>query len=93
MNKPELIDRVSNETGLPPTKARQAVEAIMETIVHGVRRGPVVIPDFGTFSIRKRCARKGCNPRTGEPIDIPPSTFPVFIPGKALVERVNRGKK
>jgi len=88
MKKKELITAVAKRTGLSKPVSRSVVEAVLNTIAKGIKRGPVHIAGFGTFRIRRRSARKGRNPRTGETIDIPESVFPVFIPGKQLKDSV-----
>lgn len=90
LRKSDLIDSVARKTGLSLDKAREALNAMLAEIIKGVKRGPVNIPDFGAFRTQHRSARKGRNPRTGEPIDISSSTFPVFIPGCRLKELLNR---
>ena len=48
----------------------------------------VTLVGFGTFSVKKRAARKGRNPKTGEAIDIAASTVPDFKAGKSLKDAV-----
>lgn len=90
LRKSDLVALVAHKTGLSLDKAREALNAMLEEIIKGVKRGPVNVPGFGAFRTQHRCARKGRNPRTGEPIDISSSTFPVFIPGCRLKELLNR---
>lgn len=92
VRKVDLIAAISKKTGLSLAKSQEAFDAMLAAIIHGVKRGPVNIPDFGAFRTQHRRARKGCNPRTGETIDIPSSTFPVFAPGKKLKEILNPQK-
>ena len=91
MKKRDLIATVAEKTGLTKKNARIVVEAMLRVILKCIRRGPVHFAGFGTFRTSHRCARKGKNPRTGEWIDIPATTFPVFIPGKQLKEGVLNG--
>lgn len=93
IRKADLIAAVAKKTGLSQGKASEAIEAMFAAIMCGVKRGPVNIPDFGAFRTQNRRARKGRNPRTGETIDIPSSTFPVFVPGKLLKEILNTRKR
>lgn len=86
VRKADLAAVVAKEMGISKTKAREAVDALFAGIMFGVKRGPVIIPDFGAFRIQHRRARKGRNPRTGEIIDIPSSTYPVFVAGKRVKE-------
>ena len=50
----------------------------------------VTIPGFGTFLTRRRAARTGTNPTTGEKIPIPEKNYAYFKPGKTLRERVEK---
>ncbi|HPZ81604.1 MAG TPA: HU family DNA-binding protein, partial [Candidatus Atribacteria bacterium] len=52
------------------------------------RGGKVQLVGFGTFGVKKRAARRGRNPQTGEEIHIPEATVPFFRPGKGLKELV-----
>ena len=90
MNKQELVDSVAKKTGLPKTKAQDAVQAMIETIKASLKKGDEVrLVGFGTFSVAKRAATTGRNPRTGEKINIPASKQPKFKAGKELKEAVN----
>ena len=89
MNKTELIDKLAAATSLSKADAGRAVDAlfdvdkgiIADTLKGGAR---VQITGFGTFETRRRGARMGRNPRTGETIEIPASVSPAFRPGKGL---------
>ena len=85
MNKQELIATVADTSGLTKGDAVKAVEAVFETISGALKKGDEVrLVGFGTFSLSKRKASTGRNPRTGEPMQIPASTSPKFRPGKGL---------
>jgi DNA-binding protein HU-beta len=91
MNKSELIDVVAKKADLPKTKAQDAVEAIFDGIKAALKKGGEVrLVGFGTFSVAKRAATTGRNPRTGEKINIPASKQPKFKAGKELKEAVNK---
>jgi DNA-binding protein HU-beta len=91
VNKSELIDHVAKKTGMPKTKAGEAVEAIFDGIKTSLKKGGEVrLVGFGTFSVAKRAATTGRNPRTGEKINIPASKQPKFKAGKDLKEAVNK---
>ena len=69
MNKAELIDAVSGQTGLAKAEATRAVEAIFDNITSALKSGDTVaLLGFGTFVVKARAARSGRNPRTGETI-------------------------
>jgi DNA-binding protein HU-beta len=90
MNKGELIEAVSGEAGLSKADATRAVEALLATVTKALKAGDqVALVGFGTFVAKKRAAREGRNPRTGEMIQIPASVVPGFKAGKALKDAVN----
>jgi DNA-binding protein HU-beta len=90
MNKGELIEAVSGEAGLSKADATRAVEALLATVTKALKAGDqVALVGFGTFVAKKRAAREGRNPRTGEMIQIAASVVPGFKAGKALKDAVN----
>lgn len=94
MNKTELIDKLADSTSLSKADAGRAIDALFDAdkgiIADELRSGAKVqITGFGTFETRKRGARMGRNPRTGERIQIPASVSPAFRPGKGLKDGVN----
>lgn len=90
MNKQELIGSVADHTGLTKGDAGKAVEAMFDTISGALKKGDEVrLVGFGTFSVSKRKASTGRNPRTGEPMTIKASTQPKFKAGKGLKDAVN----
>ena len=90
MNKNELISAVAEETEFTKTDAAKAVEAVFTSITAALKDGDEVrLVGFGTFSVAKRKAGTGRNPRTGEPIKIKASNQPKFKAGKLLKEEVN----
>ena len=88
MNKGQLIEAVQKKLGKDTTKAAAdaALNAVIDCITKAVKKEPVQIIGFGTFSVVKRAARKGINPQTGEKIKIKAKTLPKFRPGKAWKE-------
>ena len=90
MNKQDLIGRVAETAGLARGDAVKAVEAVFDTVSAALKNGEEVrLVGFGTFSISKRKASIGRNPRTLEPMNIKASSQPKFKPGKALKDSVN----
>ncbi len=90
MNKAELVDSVADAADLSKASAARAVDAVTDAIANVLKNDEqVTIVGFGTFSVRKRAARSGRNPRTGETINIKASNVPAFKPGKALKDAVN----
>lgn len=90
MNKGELIDAVSAQSGLAKAEATRAVDAVLEAVTGALKKGDsVALVGFGTFVVKTRAARSGRNPRTGETIEIAASKTPGFKAGKALKDAVN----
>ena len=90
MYKTELIWAVAEKTDFPKDVSARAVGALLDAISEAVSQGEdVVLPGFGTFTCSTRKARKGRNPKTGEAIEIPAYTIPVFRPSKKLKASVN----
>lgn len=85
MNKAQLIEAISNESGLSKVESKRALESVL-TIIHKrlKKKEEVRLVGFGTFSVKDRKARKGINPRTGEPIKIKARRVPHFSPGAEL---------
>lgn len=91
MNKQELVAQVAKTADISKTKAAEAVDAVIDAIKTSLKKGnDVRLVGFGTFSVAKRAATTGRNPRTGEPIKIPASKQPKFKAGKDLKEAVNK---
>ena len=89
MNKRELIDEIAAKADISKDKARKALDSFNEQITQALSEGDhLVLVGFGTFSVVHRAARKGRNPRTGEPMEIAAATTIKFKPGKHLKERV-----
>jgi DNA-binding protein HU-beta len=90
MNKNDLISAVAESSGLAKGDAIKAVEAVFGCISQTLQRGGEVrLVGFGTFSVAKRKASTGRNPRTGAPMPIKASVQPKFKPGKVLKDSVN----
>ncbi len=89
MTKRDLIDVLSKKENLTSKASRDSVQAMLNAIRDSLKRGEkVVITGFGTFSIRKRAARPGRNPKTGEKMTIAARKAPGFTPGKTLKKAV-----
>ena len=85
MTKADLIELVAKKVKLTKKAAREAADAFLGGIVDALKRGEkVVVTGFGTFSVRNRAARKGRNPQTGAPINIPAKKTPGFTAGKTF---------
>lgn len=89
MNKAELIDAVAVNADLSKAAASRALDATLEAITKALKKkDTVTLVGFGTFSVRKRSARIGRNPKTGEEIKIKASRVPGFKAGKALKDAI-----
>jgi DNA-binding protein HU-beta len=87
MNKAELIEAIQSALGKEATKrsAEQALDAVLESIAKGVKKDKKVqIIGFGTFEVKKRNARVGRNPKTGESMKIAASKSVGFKPSSVL---------
>ncbi|MDB4400896.1 HU family DNA-binding protein [Akkermansiaceae bacterium] len=87
MNKGQLIEAVQNALGKDATKrsAEDAVSAVLDSIAKGVKKDTKVqVIGFGTFEIKKRAARMGRNPKTGEAMKISASKSVGFKPSSTL---------
>ena len=91
MTKTELIKEVADRTGHTLTDVDKIINTTLDTITDAlVEKDSVVLTGFGTFETRERAARKGINPQTKEPLDIPASTAAAFRAGKGLKDAVNK---
>ncbi len=90
MNKSEVVEAVATKIGLSKKDSEAAIEALIDTITGALQSGDqVAFTGFGTFKVTARAARKGINPATREPLDIPACNSPKFKAGKSLKEAVN----
>jgi len=91
MNKAELIEEITNKTGLTKKDTRNVVNAVVETITSTLKKGEsITLIGFGTFQVIERKPRAGVNPQTGETIQIPAKKVPKFRAGKGLREKETR---
>ena len=91
MTKAELVEEVSEKTGLPKKQAEIVVNTVFESIVETLKTGEKIeLRGFGSFRIRQRDSRMGRNPKTGEKVDVPAKRIPYFKPGKELRELLNQ---
>jgi len=89
LTKKELVDIISEKADITKKDANTALNATIESIQEALGEGNSVgLIGFGTFMVRKRAAREGRNPQTGEKMQIPAKNVPVFKPGKRLREAV-----
>jgi DNA-binding protein HU-beta len=93
MNKTQLVDAIASDSGLSKIDSARALDSLVGTVSKTLKKGDdVVITGFGKFSVIKRAARQGVNPRTGERVKIKASKAPKFTAGAGLKQAVG-GKK
>jgi DNA-binding protein HU-beta len=89
MTKEELIAKMSMSAGITKVAAGDALQAFTGAVTSSLKKGQrVSLVNFGTFTVAKRRARNGRNPRTGEVLRIPAARVPKFSAGKALKSAV-----
>ena len=90
MTKAELVEDVARAAELTKKDAERLVEIVFESIIETLNHGEKIeLRGFGSFRVRERDARRGRNPKTGDPVDIPAKRVPYLKPGKELKELIN----
>ena len=88
MNKADIVEQVAKVVGTKK-EAHLAVDCVFSTISRALKKKETVtLMGFGTFKVKKRKARKGRNPQTGETIELKAQNVARFLPGKALKDSV-----
>ncbi len=91
MIKADLVNKISRDLNIPKQEAEEGVNLFFNTIKDAILRGEEIeIRGFGSFRLRKRTSRAGRNPRTGEPVKVPPKRVLYFKPSKLLKDSINR---
>ncbi len=89
MNKNELIQKISKDTGLRRAQAVRAVKSVVMAIRDTIKTGgKISLTGLGTFKVKARKARPGRNPKTGETISIPAGRKISFKPSLSLKKLV-----
>lgn len=89
-NKNDIIEAIASKADISKNAATRALDTAFEEIIASLCNGQkVVFPGFGSFDTKKRAARKGRNPQTGEEMQIPAATVASFKAGKKLKDAVN----
>jgi DNA-binding protein HU-beta len=90
VNKTELVEHIAKTADISKAASARALEAMVGAVEMTLKKnGSVTLVGFGTFTVGKRAARTGRNPRTGEAIKIKAAKVPKFRAGKALKDAVN----
>ena len=91
LTKAALVEKVADDAGLTKKRAEVIVDTLFGSIAEGLRHGEKVeLRGFGSFRLRRRAARRGRNPRTGDRVEVPSKRVAYFTPGKELRELLNR---
>ena len=91
MIKADLINKIAKEMNISKQEAEAGVNLFFQTIKEALERGEEIeLRGFGSFRFRQRQARSGRNPRTGEPVKVPPKKVLYFKPSKLLKSIINR---
>ncbi len=89
MTKQDIVAAIATAANISKAAAERAVNAFTTAIAKGLKGGKkITLTGFGTFSVTKRAARTGRNPRTGASIKIAATNTPKFKAGKALKDSV-----
>jgi DNA-binding protein HU-beta len=90
VNKTELIEHIASKSDISKAAATRALASIIEAVKKTLKKGDTLtLVGFGTFSVSKRAARTGRNPRTGAALKIKAAKVPRFKPGKGLKDALN----
>ena len=90
MTKAELVEFMAEKADLTKADATKALDAMMEGITNGLKKdGKVTLVGFGVFTAKKREAREGRNPQTGETVKIAARVVPGFKAGSKLKDALN----
>ena len=91
MTKAELVEQIAKDAKITKAAANNAINSMITNITKSLKKGQdVTLVGFGTFTVSKRKARKGRNPKTGQAINIPASKTPKFSAGKALKDAIKK---
>jgi len=90
MTKAELVEDVAEAAELTKKDAERLVEIVFESIIETLNQGEKIeLRGFGSFRVRERGARRGRNPKTGDPVSLPAKPLPYLQPGQQPRERIN----
>ena len=90
MSKTDLVNFIAEETGLTKVDSSRALEAVMNGVITGLKKeSKVTLTGFCTFTAKKKAAKEGRNPRTGEPVKIPARIAVTIKSGSKLKDALN----
>jgi integration host factor subunit beta len=89
--KADLVNKIAKEMDISKQDAELGVSHFFDIIKEALMRGEEIeLRGFGSFRFRKREARSGRNPRTGEPVQVPSKKVLYFKPSKLLKNQINQ---
>ena len=92
LTKAHIIENLFAKNLFTKGESAQIIETLFELIKQSLQNGEdVMISGFGKFAIKEKHQRRGRNPKTGEPITLPPRRVVAFKLSSTLRERINRG--
>lgn len=87
MTKADLVEKVAVQVSLTKKDTEVVIDTIFDSISQALASkndSKVELRGFGSFRVRRRRARQGRNPQTGNPVQVPAKRVPYFKPGKEL---------
>ena len=89
MTKKEMSQHIAEKVGVSQLQAQEIIQSVFDGITATlVQEGRIELRNFGIFEVRKRQARDGRNPRTGQVVKVPARMVVTFKPGRGMLERV-----
>ena len=91
MTKSEVVEDMAAKSGLTKADSSRALEAFMDVVGETLKKGDkITLTGFGSYSVSRREAREGRNPKTGLPVKIAARNSVSFKAGSKLKESVNK---
>jgi integration host factor subunit beta len=91
MTKKEIVRTISEEIGLTQLKTNEIVQKMLDAIIDALANDSrIELRNFGVFEVKKRKARRGRNPRTGDRVDVPEKWVVTFKAGKDMEARITQ---
>ncbi len=90
MTKADLVEKISLMTAFTKKESSEIAERVFDVVKTTLEAGEnIKIAGFGNFEVREKAARRGCNPQTGEVIEITPRKVLTFKPSQVLKKSIN----
>jgi len=89
VTKKDIVIQVSNATGIKQVDVKRVFQECLDSITRYLAQGETVeLRNFGIFKVKSRKGRTGRNPRTGEPVPVPPKKAAIFKPGLIMKKEI-----